>query len=291
MKNKLILGTVQLGLDYGINNKSGKPSLQKAFDILHLAYDKEIRILDTAEAYGDSQEVIGKFQKENPNKVFKIITKLAANHSLQKGDLSKQIQRDCKILGVNQLYGYMFHNFESFKNNAYFYNELLLARESGIIKKAGISLYSNEEIKDVLDNYPDFDFIQIPFNALDNASKRKTLLIRAKNMNMEVHTRSVFLQGLFFKNGNNLPEVLNPLKTYIEEFESIKLKSGINTETLALQYVLEKEYIDFVLVGVENTEQLMNNLIICDQKVNIPHDSIDAIDVKEINLLNPSNWN
>lgn len=291
MKNKLILGTVQLGLNYGINNKSGKPSLQNAFEILHLAYDEGIRILDTAEAYGDSQEVIGKFQKENPNKIFKIITKLAANNTLKKGDLSKQIEIDCQILGVNQLYGYMFHNYESFKNNAYFYNELLLAREKGAIMKAGISLYSNEEIKDILENYPGFDFIQIPFNALDNASKRKNLLIRARNMNVEVHTRSVFLQGLFFKNSNNLPEGLNPLKVYIEKFESIKLKCGINTETLALQYVLEKEYIDFVLVGVENTEQLMNNIIICDHKVNIPHDGIDAIDVLEINLLNPSNWN
>ncbi|WP_308991770.1 aldo/keto reductase [Mariniflexile litorale] len=291
MKNKLILGTVQLGLNYGINNKTGKPSLQNAFEILHLAYDEGLRILDTAEAYGDSQEVIGKFQKENPNKIFNIITKLATNNTLRKGGLLKQIDIDCQILGVNQLYGYMFHNYESFKNNTYFYNELLLAREKGIIIKAGISLYSNDEIKDILDNYPGFDFIQIPFNALDNASKRKNLFIRARNMNIEVHTRSVFLQGLLFKNSNNLTEVLKPLRTYIKKFESIKVKSRLNTETLALQYVLEKEYIDFVLFGVENSEQLMNNIIICEKKVNIPHDSIDAIDVKEINLLNPSNWN
>lgn len=290
MIKKLILGTVQLGLNYGINNSSGKPSLEKAFEILHTAYDNGLRILDTAEAYGDSQEVIGEFQKQNPNKKFKIITKLSAKHSLKNNELLSHIFNSCKILNTSDLHGYMFHNYQSFKENTSFYKEILQAKEQGIIKYAGISLYTNDEIEDIIVNYNDFDFIQIPFNLFDNESKRKELIKAAKQKNIEIHIRSVFLQGLFFKDYNKLPEKLLPLKKYMEILDKIKSNSKINIEDLALQYVLQKEYINYVLIGVENTKQLMNNISICKKEYSIPHDVIDEIDVAEVNLLNPSNW-
>ena len=168
MIDKLILGTVQLGLNYGVNTTSGKPSLETAFNILNLAYDSGIRTIDTAEAYGDSQEVIGRYIKQIPNKKFKIITKLSANKILNKGELIKHIKATCNILNVQCLEGYMFHNYQSFKNNSFLYQELLDAKKEGIINKAGISLYTNEEIEDIITNYKNFDYIQFPFNLLDN---------------------------------------------------------------------------------------------------------------------------
>ena len=222
MINKLVLGTVQLGLEYGINNQTGKPSLDSAFEILHTAYDNGIKILDTAESYGDSQGIIGQFQKSNPDKVFNIITKLAANHSLKDNELLSHISNNLNILGVEQLYGYMFHNYQSFKQNENFIDELLVAKKAGIIKKAGISLYTNREIEDIVTNYSDFDFIQIPFNLFDNESKRKYFLDKARKKNIEIHTRSVFLQGLFFKNSNDLPEKLKPLRSPLKILDTIK---------------------------------------------------------------------
>lgn len=291
MINKLVLGTVQLGLDYGINNQIGKPSLEKAFDILHVAFDNGIRILDTAEAYGNSQDVIGKFIKANPNKKFNIISKLAANHSLKNKEILGHIKNNCEILGVNQLYGYMFHNYPSFKQNVSLIEELKLAKKQGIIKKIGISLYGNNEIEDIIDNYEDFDFIQVPFNAFDNASKRKDILKKVKNKNIEVHTRSVFLQGLFFKSSNSLPENLHKLQPYLATFKDIMIKNDIDTETLALQYVLQKEYIDHVLIGVEDENQLIKNIITCNNNIYIPHNDIDAIHICEEELINPTSWN
>lgn len=125
----------------------------------------------------------------------------------------------------------------------------------------------------------------------DNESKRKTILEKAKAVNIEVHTRSVFLQGLFFKGHNDLPEKLKPIKGYLEKLESIEKATGINTQTLALQYVLQKKYIDYVLIGVESVDQLMNNIEILNSEKNIPHEVIDAIQVSEEYLLNPTNWN
>lgn len=290
MTKKLVLGTVQLGLNYGINNQSGKPSIEKAFDILNTAFDNGIQILDTAEAYGDSQEIIGEFLKSHPQKSFNIITKLAANSNVNKHQFIDHIKTNCDTLHVESLYGYMFHNYDSFKERLALYNELLIAREKKIINKAGISLYTNNEIEDILNQYSEFDFIQMPFNLFDNASKRQELLERAREKKIEIHTRSVFLQGLFFKKRQCLPEKLKPFDKYLSKLESLKERYNFNTETLALQYVLQKKYIDHVLIGVETSEQLLSNILIGALNKQIPHEVIDNIDIKEIELLNPSNW-
>ena len=285
MIKKLVLGTVQLGLDYGINNQSGKPSQEKAFEILDTAFEKGIKILDTAEAYGDAQDVIGQFLKRNPQKKFKIISKLAANNVVKPDAFINNIERNCTVLNVNELYGYMFHNYQSFKENINLYDKLLLVKEKKFIKKAGISLYTNNEIEDILNNYKGFDFIQIPFNLFDNATQRKALLDKAKSQNIEVHIRSVFLEY------KALPQKLRVLEPYLEQLNEIKQEYSLNTLTLALQYVLQKEYIDYVLIGVETSEQLISNINSCLKKAHIPHQVIDAIDILENKLLNPSNWN
>lgn len=290
MINKLILGTVQLGLDYGINNQSGKPTLEKAFDILHTAYDNGIRILDTAEAYGNSVEVIGKFQKKHPNKKFNIISKLAAKANLSPKDFFSHVIENCKVLNTEQLYGYMFHNYNSFKQNTNFYDELLSLKSKGLTLHVGISLYTNEEILDIAKNFSDFDFIQIPFNLLDNDLKRKMAILKAKGRGIKIHTRSTFLQGLFFINPNTLSDNLLTLKPYLQEIEKIKSDCNLTTESLALQYVIQKEYIDHVLVGVETSQQLMNNIKLCESESIIPHSKIDKLNVFESHLLNPSNW-
>lgn len=291
MIDKLILGTVQLGLDYGINNSVGKPSLSQSFEILNNAYDSNLRILDTAEAYGNSQDVIGDFHRKYPNKRFKIITKLAAVHNLSAKDFIPNIKKNCDTLAVEKLYGFMFHNYDSFIKNKEFYQEILKAKEDGLMRYAGISLYTNDEIEDIVTNYSDFDFIQIPFNLFDNESKRKEAIEKARGKNIEIHTRSVFLQGLFFKSPSGLTLKMSPLKPYLRELETIKKEYNISTEELALQYVLQKKYIDHVLIGVENVGQLKNNLTTCSKKSTIPHSVLNKIDILEVNLLNPSNWN
>ncbi|WP_237276374.1 aldo/keto reductase [Tenacibaculum ovolyticum] len=291
MIHKIILGTVQLGLDYGVNNTKGKPSLEEAFDILTIAYDSGIRILDTAEAYGDSQKVIGEFHRLFPQKKFNIVTKLSANKKLRKDQFLAHIKNNCKILCCDSLYGYMFHNYESFKDNINLYETILEAKKIGIIKKVGVSLYDNQEIEDIITNYPEFDLIQIPFNLLDNEYLRKPILDKAKQNNIEVHTRSVFLQGLFFKEIDKLSANIFPLEVYIKKLKEISFSNNIKIESLALQYALQKNYIDYVLIGVDTPEQLKTNILNSKNCLMIPHELIDSIHVKEKKMLNPSNWN
>ena len=291
MLNKLILGTVQLGVNYGINNSEGKPSLGKSLDILNTAYENGIRTLDTAEAYGNAQEVIGAFHKKNIDKKFNVITKLASSNSIKKEDFLDNLKKNCSLLNVEQLYGFMFHNYESFIKNPELYNELLKAKKLGLVKFTGISLYSNNEVKDIIENYNEFDYIQIPFNIFDNEAKRKDIILKAKEKGIAIHTRSVFLQGLFFKSIEELSFKLNPLKSYLQELHKIRRDYNISMEELALQYVLQKKYINYVLIGVDNLKQLNNNIKICLNNAIIPHELLNRINVIEKKLLNPSNWN
>ena len=128
-------------------------------------------------------------------------------------------------------------------------NDLIKLQKSKKINKIGVSLHSNEEITEVLSDN-NIDLIQLPFNILDNSNKRRDILKHAKHKGVEVHTRSVFLQGLFFKDIKDLLGDFSSLKGGIIEINKLVTKDR-NINALALQYVVNKPYIDNVLIGVD----------------------------------------
>lgn len=288
--NKIILGTAQFGIDYGINNSKGKPSFHIMTEVFDKAFAHGIRFLDTAEAYGDSQLRIGKYHRSSNNN-FKIITKYSKNRNELPDNIYDRVRHNIQTLYVDKLYCYMFHNFQDYID---FYNDfkddLQRLKSLNLIEKIGVSLHTNEEIEHVLNN-KEIDLIQLPFNLLDNSSLREKILLKAKNLGFEIHTRSVFLQGLFFKDSNSLKGNLKLLKN-----ELIKISNEVRREEindLALNYVFNKKFIDGVLVGVDNLSQLDNNLTIL--KNSNFEDShlfkyIDSIKVSNLKMLNPVNW-
>tara|TARA_Y100000766_G_C18492710_1_gene405563 strand:- start:65 stop:556 length:492 start_codon:yes stop_codon:yes gene_type:complete len=162
-------------------------------------------------------------------------------------------------------------------------------KNEGLIKKIGVSLNSNEEIEDVLKcDY--IDLIQLPFNLLDNNNQRKKILIKAKEMGVEIHTRSVFLQGLFFKKLKSLEGNLKCLEIYLKQLHELT-SENLKINDIALNYAINQPFIDAVLIGVDNPNQLNLNL----QSVNkyLPKsilEDINSIKVNEKELLNPFNW-
>ena len=183
----------------------------------------------------------------------------------------------------------MFHNYDDFNNYFNLFKfELLELKNRGIIKKIGVSLHNNYDINDVLEN-KEIDLIQLPYNLLDNKSKREKIFLKAKEKEVEIHTRSTFLQGLFFKDLNTIQGKLSALKKYLIELKKLVNKNEINS--LALNYVCSNKNIDGVLLGVDTVSQLQNNLnCISDYKFKYIIENIDSINVIEENLLNPANW-
>jgi len=291
MTDKIILGTAQFGFNYGINNKYGKPSKKQVFKIFDYALKNNITTLDTAEAYGDCYSLIREYKKLNPSINFKIYSKLDIRNVSETKTLEENIMTSLRSLKHEYFEGYMFHSYNSFKKYNFLYDELINARKKGIIKKIGISLYSNGEIMDIVKNYNEFDFIQAPFNLLDNKVKREKEFKKLIKKNIEIQVRSVFLQGLFFKAPKDFPSKLQLLIPYIKTLKGIANTSKIDIKTLALKYVINKDYIKQIVIGIDNLTQLEKNLKIFNQEVDILNEKIDSINVKEELLLNPSYWN
>ena len=286
MRNKLILGTVQFGLDYGINNKLGKPSDDEVEKILLSAYKNNVMFLDTAEAYGDSQIRIGQFHLKHPEIIFNVITKYKENNKFN--NIKQNILADIQELSVKKLYAYLFHNLNDLRKQHAEIDELIVLKEKGLINKIGVSLYTNDEIEEVLNKYDFVDLIQIPYNLFDNFQQREAVLVKMKNRGIEVHTRSAFLQGLFFK--NKMPDKLSLLQPYINVLHELSRKHSLSISELALNYCLNQPLIDKVLIGVD-TENQLNENINSIKKINCETIyKINEIDIKDKQLLNPALW-
>lgn len=282
--SKFILGTAQFGLNYGINNSVGQPTPSDVFKIFDAALDYDIRILDTAEAYGKAHEIIGKYQLETQK--FKINTKFS---SVEPKAFIEQVDMACKKLVIDQIETCFYHSYKEYHSQSLkkYFDQLI---QKGLIKKIGVSVYTNEEFEEVI-NDPVIDVIQIPFNIFDNYSQRGELLLKAKAANKIIQVRSIFLQGLVFIEPDNLKGNTNELKEEIIMLRSICKDYKISISSLCIQYAFNFLEIDHIIIGIDTLEQLKSNI---NSSINaLSSDIIDCINkihVSNTSLLYPYNW-
>jgi len=284
LSNKLILGTVQFGLPYGINNSTGKVSKAEVSKILDEAKSNEVSILDTSYAYGDSETILGELLDKDD--YFKIVSKLPRTTESPKSIFEETTKR----LRKNKLYGYLIHHFDYFKEKPDIWIDIQFLQGEGLVKKTGFSLYNVQELEYLFSKNIVFNLVQIPYNILDRTFE--PYLKELKHRNIEIHTRSVFLQGLFFKPVDKLPEKLKPLKSYLVAINEFCREQNITMEELALNSVIHHPDIDGVLIGVDNIIQLQKNIkSIWTETPAKVSEFINTLDVKNKELLNPVNWN
>ena len=286
--NKIILGTVQFGLNYGINNKKGIPSKNEIFEILNFAFDNKIRILDSAEVYGKSHSLIGEFHTKNPNKIFDVITKIPKGF---EGDFKKKIYNYLSELKVKSLKSIFFHSYSDIKKNNVAMKDLVCLKKLGLVESIGVSLYDDFEILDAL-NYDEIDILQIPYNLFDNSTIKNNLMIKIKDKGKIIHSRSAFLQGLFFVDTNNTKsKVALKLTNELNIIKSLSEKYKISIAELALNYCIFNQNIDNVLIGVDNLKHLKENLSFLNNGISLDLiNQIDNIKINDLELLNPSLW-
>jgi aryl-alcohol dehydrogenase-like predicted oxidoreductase len=283
VKEKIILGTVQLGTSYGINNSTGKPSEQEAFGILDFAFQNNVTILDSADGYGEALQVIGKHRAIS-KKEFKIINKFKADGE----PLLIKIERSLRLLNCASLFCYMYHQFSDYQSGVV-RKELQQLKKEGLIRKIGVSIYNSEALAELIDD-PDIEIIQMPVNFFDLSQEKEALIRKAKNRGKEIHARSVFLQGLFFKGPQTLTGNLKSMVPYVEKLRQKAVEHNSDIKKAALNFVLNKPYIDFVILGIEKLHQLQENLSLVDPSFDSSF--FDGIDIREDDqyLLNPANW-
>ena len=285
MNQKLILGTVQFGLNYGINNSAGKPSGKDAFDILDIASQLGINCLDTADAYGDSISIIGQYHKRRDVR-FKIQSKFK---NVNRGHLAETAKKSLENLNIGEFEVYSFHSFSDYLDNQNLMSEVIELKSKGLVRKIGISVYTNRELEKVIED-ANINVIQLPYNILDNENLRGIILERIKQKGKEIHIRSVFLQGLFFMDIEDYPEKLTPLRPYMQTIHHYCKTRSLSIQSLALSYALYNKNIDYVLIGVDTGSQLLKNIESIQNHEEAFKFINNTVFVKETDLLNPVNW-
>ena len=285
LMNKFILGTVQFGLKYGINNQQGQPDRSTVNEIFNLAHQLGISTLDTADAYGESHEIIGNYHRDY-NFNFKINTKFI---SAENEVFIDKVKNACEMLKVENLNTCFYHSYFDYFNGSLkpYFAKLI---ELQLINEVGVSIYTNEELEVVI-NDPLINIIQLPFNLFDNFNQRGDLILKAKKKGKTIQVRSVFLQGLFFLDPKLLKGNLIELTEELIFLNKIVNDFNISMSDLCLQYVLNFKEIDQIIIGVDSPEQLISNSNTFKSIIN-PEiiDCVNSIQIKNKSLLYPYNW-
>lgn len=268
-KLKLSLGTVQLGLDYGIANKEGKPNYDDAIQMLTLTNQLGIEHLDTAPSYGDSEEVIGQFiqgLKKDGQKIPRISSKLPAfplSKCLDPEEVLQTVRNfisaTLESLTVEKLTYCLLHDPQNMlSHNEEITHALVRLKEEGLIEKIGVSVYTPEDVRQFL-KMNVFDVIQVPFNLFDQRLLKTGLLSELKKRNVEVHARSIFLQGLFFLDPKQLPVYLQEAYELLRTLRQLSESERISIHELCILFVREIEGINQMIIGCESKEQVLAN--------------------------------
>jgi aryl-alcohol dehydrogenase-like predicted oxidoreductase len=284
---KLALGTVQFGLNYGITNNLGQVQQSDVADILEYARIANINLLDTAASYGNCESVLG----EQSTQKFDVVSKIPTVGTL-KSPILQSITESLNKLKRSSLYGLMFHNEDDLISCTQNFKDLQTAKRNGLVHKIGCSFYTLDALKKSIDMNYDIDLIQIPANVLDQRFIKSGLLEEVKKRGIEIHCRSLFLQGLLLDRKMTLPKKLQPFKEDLSNFFNFCDFNNITPLMASLMSIKQASVIDYAVVGCVCKPQLQE-IVIAYGKVNQLDRVIDFSQLASTNtvLLNPTLWN
>ena len=292
----LVLGTAQLGFNYGIANagKTEQPTQTTANAIVQEAWENGIREFDTAQGYGKSEQVLGEaLSKLGVSAEALVISKFdpALDH-LDRNVLSNAMGESLSRLGIPSFYGMMLHKEEMLSAwdnglSKIFHTFVV----SGKIKHIGISVYSPEKAIQAL-NTDGIDMVQLPTNILDRRFETAGVFQLAEEKKKKIYIRSVFLQGLILMDIGEIPEKMSFVKPVIEKLESISNELKLSRKKLALDYIKSEMPNAKVVFGADTPLHVKEN-VACWEGELLPS-SVDRVkkifDCVDEKILNPTLW-
>ena len=274
MKNlsAMTLGTVQLGLNYGIANNDGKPSQEKSFTILNAALENGINCLDTARGYGDSEEVIGAFLKNYKGEKPAIVTKIPKLQGNTPKELQKfateAMEKSLSALGVNKVDAVMLHGADDPKKFGSACADAVRSLiTNGYTDKVGVSVYTSEDIKEML-KYDVFSLTQVPMSIFDQRLINDGSIRKLAERDYTVFVRSVFLQGLFFLNPDEMtdPILIEHVAPRLRLLNKIAEEENMSIAQLAIAFIRDLEGVTSLVLGADTPEQVLTNIACFDTK-------------------------
>lgn len=292
--SQLTLGTVQMGLDYGIANRTGRPEFRQACEIVAAAYEGGVRCLDTAASYGVSEEVLGAVLADlTLADKMTVVTKVqpitgdidgAEAAAMVEASVTRSLQR----LGLERLPVCLMH----WEDNFAYIDALLALRDRGLVGHVGCSVMTPRATQRILDSGL-ADALQIPTNLLDKRFTGPGLIQRAAKEGVAVFVRSIYLQGLVFLPEAAVPAELAAVIPVRRELQSIAGDADMAMSELCMRYALDLPGVASLVVGVETVEQMRQNLDVC-RRGPLPPDLMERIrqavpDLPEVVVM-PTLW-
>lgn len=286
MASKLVLGTVQLGMPYGINNTHGQPGKDEAFAILDFAWKSGIDTLDTAPAYGNAEELLGTWLRSRSHIGSTNIISKAGRYG---EDLDDQVRHSLRLLGLEQLYGVLLHSSASMRDKTIL-NSLFKLKQGGLCANVGTITYTPGEAIEALEI--GFDMIQVPYNVFDRRLDKCNFFQEAARRSVTVFARSPSLQGLLLMSPERIPDALAHARPHVEKFRDIAASHGLLPIEAAFMFVLAHRHIDHVVFGVERKSQLEQVISVVQKNSSASciTELSRAFDEMETTIIDPTLW-
>jgi aryl-alcohol dehydrogenase-like predicted oxidoreductase len=288
-KSRLIIGTAQFGMPYGIANHSGQPSPEEVSSILSYASHKGIVTLDTALGYGETETVLGSIGISSWNVISKIPQYKPKNKDAREW-IQSSVNSSINRLKVSKLHGALIHDASDLKKpfGKELYQALCNMKKHGLVQKTGVSIYDASDIEWLVDAF-DFDIIQAPFNVFDQELKLKGYFEILINRGIEIHARSVFLQGLLLLKESTRPDKFSKWSALFSEWDEFIKENSITRLEACLMFVSSHSEVDRIIIGVDSLKQLKEIISAVDktESVNFP----EHLRCKDKLLTKPLHWN
>jgi aryl-alcohol dehydrogenase-like predicted oxidoreductase len=264
---RLVLGTAQLGLDYGVSNTAGKPSADIGLAILECAWAGGIRAFDTAHAYGSSESVLGDaFQAMGIQEQAKVTSKFPVDQRLDDSSLNESVDASLKNLRVSHIETMLFHRDDVLESWERIVGILESIRASGRVKKFGVSCYEPDRALKALE-CSKLDAVQVSASVLDHRFLNAGAMQVAHLKNVSLYIRSVFLQGLLLMNPDDLPKKVAFTEDAVRRFAGVAERVGLDRDELALCYVRDRWPKANILIGAETVDQIKKNISLWQKEV------------------------
>lgn len=287
--SRLAIGTAQFGLDYGVTNQFGRVPPQDVTAIIGLAKLNSIDVFDTAPAYGDAQSQLSmglrncKYES-NARIVTKIPPKLSS-----PTELAGLFDQSLKLLNCQSVYGCLFHSADSLlgENGDQLWKALQQEQIHGRVKRIGVSVYTVAQLNAVRNRF-NIDLVQLPYNVFNQSFSAD--LPSLKRDGVEIHARSIFLQGLLLASPHELPSYFRDYQENFVKFHQLLDEQKISPLDFCLRHALECSELDNIVVGVTSSHELLQII----QASTTHSDNLQkkaahlAVNLEQ--LTNPSMW-
>ena len=283
--NRIVLGGAQLGLPYGILNGGETLSREEVARILDTAFGHGIDSIDTAIAYGQSESIIG----ETAQNRFKVISKLPpipSSVSNVSEWVHTQVDASLSRLKCTSLDALLLHRPQDLTgiHGAELYDAISSLKIEKIIHRFGVSIYTPDELTSILGTF-DIDVVQAPLNVFDRRILGVIDQLTARNI--EVHVRSVFLQGVLIASPKDRPQRFQPWSEHFSQFDTWVRSTGVSAMACCLGFALQQPGVAKLVIGTMSAESLteiMNS--VPNMHLEVPADLQSSIE----QLIDPRVW-